>query len=243
MIKPPFSLIINIVIMSPTLCSSTTRHQCKSTIYHSSVPLSPSCCCNESRFFNRLVPHYSSRRSNMKKNSVIASVTVSSIIIILSLCHNSSILITLLHQCYFGRRWHLLQNLPILEFPVHPTPISPFHIPSHPLSSGAWPWWTTLRLFLSCNAWIIWLTLSSNLSREFQALLAGVLAKANLLWNKIDSAPSAWNIPIEHSNIPTLCQSIISGLSTLSNNTKLLNIEADKSWSGVLMTLLMIDPS
>jgi hypothetical protein len=67
-----------------------------------------------------------------------------------------------------------------------------------------------------------------QLSREFQALLDGVLAKANLLWNKIESAPSAWNIPIKHSNIPTLCQSIISGLSTLSNNTKLLNIEADE---------------
>ncbi len=35
--------------------------------------------------------------------------------------------------------------------------------------------------------------------REFQALLDGVLAKANLLWYKIDSAPSAWDIPIEHS--------------------------------------------
>jgi hypothetical protein len=67
-----------------------------------------------------------------------------------------------------------------------------------------------------------------QLPREFQALLDGVLAKANLLWNKIDSAPCAWNIPIEHSNIPMLRQSIISGLSTLSNNTKLLDIEADE---------------
>jgi hypothetical protein len=67
-----------------------------------------------------------------------------------------------------------------------------------------------------------------QLSREFQALLDGVLAKANLLWYKIDSAPCAWNIPIEHSNIPMLRQSIISGLSTLSNITKLPNIEADE---------------
>ncbi len=68
-----------------------------------------------------------------------------------------------------------------------------------------------------------------QLSREFQALLDGVLAKANLLWNKIDSAPCAWNIPIEHSNIPMLRQSIISGLSTLSNNIKLLNSLSAKS--------------
>jgi hypothetical protein len=68
-----------------------------------------------------------------------------------------------------------------------------------------------------------------QLSREFQALFDGVLAKTNLLWNKIDSTLSAWDIPIEHSNIPMLRQSIIPGLPTLSNNTKLLKIEADET--------------
>jgi hypothetical protein len=62
-----------------------------------------------------------------------------------------------------------------------------------------------------------------QLSREFQALLDGVPRTLPRLLGV-----SAWNIPIEHSNIPMLCQSIISGLSTLSNNTKLLNIEADE---------------
>jgi hypothetical protein len=131
--------------MPPTLCSSTNQCHCKSTNYPSSVS-SPCQHRNKAQFFNRLVPPYSCRRS-VKKQILIACVS-SIMKKMLLLCHNLSIPITL-NQCYLSRRWHLLQNLSILAFPVRPTSI--FHIPSQHPPSGARPWRTTQRLFLSCN--------------------------------------------------------------------------------------------
>ena len=44
-----------------------------------------------------------------------------------------------------------------------------------------------------------------QLSRELLSQLEGVLDKAQILWVQVDTAPSSWDIPIEHSKIPTLC--------------------------------------
>jgi hypothetical protein len=46
-------------------------------------------------------------------------------------------------------------------------------------------------------------------------------------------APSSWDILIQQWDIPSLRNSINSGLSTLINHAKLLNKEADDRWSHV----------
>ncbi len=43
----------------------------------------------------------------------------------------------------------------------------------------------------------------------------------------MNTAPSSWDLPIEHSNIPALCHRILSGLSTLINQVTLLNKVAE----------------
>ncbi len=64
-----------------------------------------------------------------------------------------------------------------------------------------------------------------------------MLDKAQLLWGQVDSAASSWDIPIEHSNIPSLHHSIHLGLCVLISQAKLLNKEADD-----IMMLLPINP-
>ena len=54
-----------------------------------------------------------------------------------------------------------------------------------------------------------------------------MLVTAQHLWIQVDMAPSSLDIPIQHWDIPSLRNSIHSGLSTLINHAELLNKEAD----------------